>query len=72
MRYKYYIEQPIESLEIKETIIEKLKLHNINFIKDIWYLKRKNLKDFNLNDNEINQIIIKLQLNGIDLNKKIY
>ena len=72
MGYKTYLELPIEKLDIKTSTIDKLKLHNILTIKDIWYLKRKNLKDFSLNDNEINQIIIQFQLNGIDLNKKIY
>jgi hypothetical protein len=72
MGYKNYLELPIEKLDIKDNVIDKLKLHNVFFVKDIWYLKRKNLKDFNLNDNEINHIIIKLQLNGIDLNKKVY
>lgn len=72
MGYKNYLELPIEELDVRNNIIDKLKLHNIHSVKDIWYLKRKDLKDFNLNDNEINQIIIKLQLNGIDLNKKVY
>ena len=30
------------------------------------------LKNFGISDNDISQIIIKLQLNGLDLNKKIY
>lgn len=72
MGYKNYLELPIEKLDIKTNIISKLKLHNILSVKDIWYLKRKDLKNFDLNDSEINQIIIKLQLNGIDLNKKVY
>ena len=66
------LDNPIEDLVLKDSIIEVLKSNNINSIKDLWYLKRKDLKSFNLNDNEINQIIIKLQLKGIDLNKKVY
>lgn len=72
MGYRNCLELPIEKLDIKNNIISKLKLHNILSVKDIWYLKRKDLKNFDLNDSEINQIIIKLQLNGIDLNKKVY
>lgn len=33
---------------------------------------KKDLKKMNFEDREIQQIIIKLQLVGIDLNKKIY
>lgn len=72
MGYKNYLELPVEKLDIKDNIVDKLKLNNIFFIKDIWCLKRKNLKDLDLNDSEINKIIIQLQLNGIDLNKKVY
>ena len=66
------LDNPIEDLVLKDSITEVLKSNNVNSIKDLWYLKRKDLKSFNLNDNEINQIIIKLQLKGIDLNKKVY
>jgi len=66
------LDNPIEDLVLKDSIIKVLKSNNINSIKDLWYLKRKDLKSFNLNDSEINQIIIKLQLKGIDLNKKVY
>ncbi|MBO5376115.1 MAG: hypothetical protein J6A52_04620 [Bacilli bacterium] len=72
MGYKNYLELTVEKLDIKDNIVNKLKLNNIFFIKDIWCLKRKNLKDLDLNDSEINKIIIQLQLNGIDLNKKVY
>ena len=66
------LDNPIEDLVLKDSITKVLKSNNINSIKDLWYLKRKDLKSFNLNDSEINQIIIKLQLKGIDLNKKLY
>lgn len=72
MNYKKYLELPIESLNIKKNIIDKLKHNNIFSIKELWTLKRKDLKGFDLSDIEINQIIINLQLNGIDLNKKVY
>lgn len=67
-----YLEIPIEELKLNSIITDKLRQNNIVLVKDVWLLKRKDLKDFKLNDNEINQIIIKLQLNGIDLNKRIY
>lgn len=62
----------IQKLELSSTIINKLNSNQIIKIKDLWTLKRKNLKELGLSDKEIKDIIIKLQLNSIDLNKKIY
>jgi hypothetical protein len=59
-------------LELNKEIIKLLKENNIALIKDLWKLKRDNLKKLNLNDSQINDIIIKMQLLGLDLNKKIY
>lgn len=66
------INKPIKILDIDNTIIKKLETNNINFIKDLWTLKRKDLKQLGLTDQEIKQISIKLQLHSMDLNKKIY
>lgn len=62
----------LETLGIDINIISKLNKNNIYKIKDLWNLKRKNLKGLGLTDLEIKHITIKLQLNSIDLNKKIY
>lgn len=67
-----HLTAPIETLEIDTNIISKLHQNNIYNIKDLWNLKRKNLKELGLTDSEIKHITIKLQLNSIDLNKKIY
>lgn len=66
------ISENIDILELDEVIINKLHKNNIYKIEEIWLLKRKDLKKMNLTDKEINYISIKLQLKGIDLNKKIY
>lgn len=66
------VEDKIETLNISSNIINKLKKININYIKEIWKLTRKDLKNIGFNDQEIKQIIISLQLEGLDLNKKIY
>lgn len=66
------ISENIDILELDEVIINKLHKNNIYKIEEVWLLKRKNLKKMNLTDKEINYISIKLQLKGIDLNKKIY
>ena len=66
------IEKSIISLDIDNVVINKLKKNNINTIKDLWCLKRKELKKLGLTDLEIKNIIIKLQLHSIDLNQKKY
>lgn len=62
----------IEVLSLNQDITKTLENNNIIIIKDLWEKTRTNLKNINLNDAQINQIIIKLQLFGIDLNKKVY
>ena len=69
---KLILEKPIEELDMSTKLTEKLKSNNLVYVKDIWMLKRKDLKSLDLSDSEINQIIIKLQLHGCDLNKKVY
>jgi len=66
------LDSTLKSLEIDKIIIEKLNKSNIYLIKELWNLKRKNLKELGLSDNEIKHITIKLQLHSIDLNQKIY
>lgn len=45
--------------------------NNINTIEQLWKMKRPELKTIGLSDSQISNSIIKLQLNGIDLNGKI-
>lgn len=66
------IDDLINKLNLSNEIIKKLKENNINTIKDLWLLKRKELKAKNFSDSEIKSIIIALQLLGLDLNKKMY
>lgn len=66
------IEDKIETLNLSKNINKVLKENNIINIKDLWILNRKTLKSFGLKDSEIKDIIISLQLQGLDLNKKIY
>ena len=60
----------LNSLELDKKILEKLKLNNINSIEKLWELDRKTLKEMNFSYDEINSIAIKLQLEGLDLNKR--
>ena len=67
-----WIEDKIEKLMISTKLKEKLSLSKIKTIKDLWQIKRKDLKNSTFTDQEINELIIALQLEGLDLNKKIY
>ncbi len=66
------IDEQITKLNLSEELIQKLKSKNINTLKDLWILKRKELKEKEFNDSEIKSLIIALQLQGLDLNKKMY
>ena len=66
------LEKSLSSLGLDKDIIVILEEKNINKIKDLWNLNRKDLKKFNFDDKQINHIIIKMQLSGLDLNHKIY
>ncbi len=66
------LEDNIKKMNLSDKVTKKLLENNINCIKDIWVLKRKDLKKFNLTDKEIKSIIIALQLEGLDLGKKMY
>lgn len=62
----------LDALKIDIDIIKKLNKHNIYKLKDLWNLKRTQLKELGLTALEIKHLTIKLQLHGIDLNNKIY
>ena len=66
------IEDNISKLNISKSLAKKLEEKGKKVIGDIWILKRKDLKSLGFNDREIKSIIISLQLEGLDLNKKIY
>lgn len=66
------VEDSLVKLEIDKKLIEKLEDKNIKTINDLWLLTRKELKILDFSDSEINHIRIKMQLWGLDLNKKMY
>ncbi|MBP3635834.1 MAG: hypothetical protein J6J17_05225 [Bacilli bacterium] len=65
------ISESIKILNLESSTQERLLSSNINTIEKLWMLNRLNLKMLNFTDSEIKDIIIKLQLIGISLNKKI-
>lgn len=62
----------IEFLKLNDNLIDKLKKIEVNKVEDLWRCKRVYLKENQFSNNDISQIKIRLQLMGIDLNKKIY
>lgn len=66
------INSEITLLGLDRSIENKLRTNSINYIKELWSLKRKDLKKLGLTDSEIKHIIIKLQLHSMDLNQKVY
>lgn len=68
----YSLNNNLNDLGLEKEVINKLNNKDINTIKNLWGLKREELRAIDLTNEEINQITIKLQLFGIDLNKKVY
>ena len=69
---KNLLNKNVDILMLSDNVINKLKLNNINKLEDIWLLDRNDLKKLDLSVEDIREIRVKLQLNGLDLNKKIY
>ncbi len=72
MASETYLDKKIEVMNLDKKLIDKLKENNIVNVRDLWVKKRKDLKTMKLSDVEINKVIVQLQLNGYDLNKKKY
>lgn len=66
------LKKNIKILDLDRECLTILKDNRINLIEDLWLLTKKDLKMFGINDKNIKYISIKLQLLGLDLNKKIY
>ena len=65
MRSKY-LDEDISYLNLNDKITNLFKENNILKINDLWVLNRKNLKSIGLIDSEIKQVIIKLELLGLN------
>lgn len=71
-KYNSHVMDDIKSLDLDKDVLTILADNGINNVGDIWILNRKKLKGLGLKDIDINFIIVKLQLLGLDLNKKVY
>lgn len=66
------LDNTIESMNLSSKLIEKMHANNIRTIENIWTKTRKELKQLGFTDSEIKSVVIALQLEGLDLNKKKY
>lgn len=67
-----YLDEDISILGLSDEVFKRLKDMSISSIDNLWNLSRTDLKNHGFTDKEIKHISIKMQLLGIDLNKKIY
>lgn len=69
---KEKLKENVSTLHLDSKVIKKMKENGILTIEDLWVLKRKELKQLDFTDTEINQIVICLELYGFDLGKRIW
>lgn len=67
-----YLENDLSILDLESDILEILSNNSIKTVGELWVYNRKKLKELGLKDTDIKLITIKLQLLGLDLNKKVY
>lgn len=72
MRNLEVLSKNINLLKLDNTLIDKLNSINICKVEDLWLCTRTYLKNNEFTNNDITEIKIKLQLVGLDLNKKVY
>ena len=66
---KKILEENVSSLKIDKKIKQILVDNEIDTVYDLCNRSRLNLSDMGLTNNQINETIISLQLNGLDLRK---
>ncbi len=64
---KEILEKNVLTLNLRRNLYNKLLSKNINTIFEICNYSRMELAELNFDNEEINEIIIKLQLIGLDL-----
>ena len=67
---KEVLKKNIKVLTIDKKVVDKLEEQEVNYVHELCLLNRKKLKEFGLKSSEINDIIVKLQLQGLDLGKR--
>lgn len=67
-----YAENDIKTMDLDSEVLKILLDNDVKTVGALWEMNRKKLKAIGVKDSDIKQIIIKLQLLGLDLNKRIY
>lgn len=67
-----YIDKDISILGLDDNIVCLLTKNEIRTVNELWLKTKKDLKNYGLKDKDIKYVSIKLQLIGLDLNKKMY
>ena len=64
------LEKDVEVITRNKDVLTKLRENNINEVKDLCEKTRKDLEEMGIPNIYIKEIIISLQINGVDLKKK--
>lgn len=67
-----YIDKDISILGLDDNIACLLTKNEIRTVNELWLKTKNDLKNYGLKDKDIKYVSIKLQLIGLDLNKKMY
>ena len=67
---KEILKKDIKNLGIAKNLINILYDNEIKLVYELCLLNRKKLKEYGFKSTDINDIIVKLQLQGLDLGKK--
>ena len=65
-----YLDKDINYLNLDENINAILEENDVNKVKDLWHYNKKSLKNIGMTNSDIKKIVIKLELLGLELNKK--
>lgn len=66
------LEEDINLLSLNKNVNEKLKENNINKVKELCSMTKADLRKISFEQNDISNIEIHLQLNGLDIKKRRY
>ena len=67
---KEILKKNIKVLNVDKNVINVLYENEVNYVYELCLLNRKKLKEYGFKSSDINDIIVKLQLQGLDLGKK--
>ena len=65
-----YLDEDITYLNLDQNISSILEENNICKVNDLWVYNKKTLKSLGMTNSDIKKIMIKLELLGLELNKK--